>query len=295
MTIMTSTSDHLLNQDAFSKVLDMLRLRGTSVSTGTVSAKDRLEFAHSKPCIYVFQAGALSLVESVSGAKTAVRSGDVLLMLGGVAHRLANVSDEPAQFIRGEFDFDSTFASRFLGTLPTVISLQRPGHKSHEWVDVCCAFMAFEAAHGYAGSTAMISRLLDLLFIRTLRSWALESPLGQGWVSAAADPRIGKVLAAIQHDPARPWALQQLAAIAGMSRTAFACRFMDVIGQSPIAYLNQWRLDLAADILRNQNHSISQLMLHVGYNSEASFGRAFKLRYGQSPMQWRRQSEASAR
>ncbi len=294
MTIKTSTSDHLLNQDAFSKVLDMLRLRGTSVSTGAVSAKSYLECAQSKPCIYVFQAGALSVAESTSETITAVQSGDVLLFLRGAAHRLANASDEPAQFIRGEFDFDSTFASRFLGTLPTIISLQRPGHKSHEWVDVCCAFMAFEAAHGYAGSTAMISRLLDLLFIRTLRSWAIESPLGQGWVSAAADPRIGKVLAEIQHDPARPWALHHLAAIAGMSRTAFTCRFMDVIGQSPIAYLNQWRLDLAADMLLNKNHSISQLMSHVGYNSEAAFGRAFKLRHGQSPMQWRRQTDVSA-
>ncbi len=293
MTKKSSTSDHALNQDAFSKVLDMLRLRGTSVATGAVSVNGHLDYAQRNPCIYVIQAGVLSLVESDSGAKSVGQSGDVLLMLRGEAHRLANVSDVPALFIRGEFDFDSIFASRFLGTLPTVISLQRAGHKSHEWVDVCCAFMAFEAAHGYAGSTAMISCLLDLLFIRTLRSWATESPLGLGWVSAAADPRIGKVLAAIQHDPSRPWQLLQFATMAGMSRTAFASRFLEVIGQSPIAYLNQWRIDLAADLLRSQNFSIKQLITNVGYSSGAAFGRAFKLRHGQSPLQWRRSTKTA--
>lgn len=288
MTKKSAASNHTLNQDAFSKVLDMLRLRGTSVATGTVSANDRLDFAQSNPCIYVFQTGLLNLVEPASGAKTEVQSSDVLLMVHEGPHQLVNTGEVAAQFIRGEFDFDSIFAARFLETLPTVIALRRPAQKSHEWVDVCCAFMAFEAAHGFAGSTAMISRLLDLLFIRTLRSWAVESTLGQGWISAAADPRIGRVLAAIQHDPSRPWSLAQFASVAAMSRTAFASRFLEVIGQSPVAYLNQWRLDLAADLLRSQKLSISQLILQVGYNSEAAFGRAFKLRHGKSPQQWRR-------
>lgn len=293
MTKSSASLSHTLNQDAFSKVLDMLRLRGTSVATGTVPAGGSLVYADSKACIYVFQQGLMGLIDQRSGTRTEAQSGDVLLMVHGVPHQLVNAGDMPAQYIRGEFDFDSIFASRFLGTLPTVMALQRPGHKSHEWVDICCAFMAFEAAHGYAGSTAMISRLLDLLFIRALRSWASESSLGQGWVSTAADLRIGRVLGAIQDDPSRPWSLLQLAAIAGMSRTAFASRFLEVIGQSPIAYLNQWRLDLAADLLRSQKLSISQLVSHVGYSSEAAFGRAFKLRHGQSPLQWRRTSQIS--
>ena len=288
MTKQPATLYSTLNQDAFSKVLDMLRLRGTSVAAGSVPAGGHLDYSQSKPCIYVFQQGFLSLIDQHSGVGTEVQSGDVLLMVRAAPHQLANAGEAPAQYIRGEFDFDSIFASRFLGTLPAVITLQRPGHKSHEWVDVCSGFMAYEAAHGYAGSTAMISRLLDLLFIRTLRSWASESALGQGWVSAAADPRIGRVLASIQNDPSRPWSLPQFAAVAGMSRTTFASRFLEVIGQSPIAYLNQWRLDLAADLLRGQNLSISALIFQVGYNSEAAFGRAFKLRHGQPPLQWRR-------
>ena len=283
-----ATLSHALNQDAFSNVLDMLRLRGTSVAVGTLSARESLRYSESAPCIYVVQSGQFNLTTASSKIKTKAQSGDVILMVHGAPHQLVNTSEEPANYIRGEFDFDSIFATRFLAALPAVIALKRPSHKNHEWVDVCCAFMAFEAAHGYAGSTAMISRLLDLLFIRTLRSWASESSLGHGWVSAAADPRIGKILAAIQDNPSKPWSLLEFASVAGMSRTAFASRFLEVIGQSPIAYLNQWRLDVAADLLRSQNLSISSLIAHVGYTSESAFGRDFKTRHGQSPLQWRR-------
>lgn len=281
-------SRHPLDQDSFSKVLDILRLKGRSVATGAVPVGGSLDYSESAPCIYVIEQGAASLSLLPSGATSDVQSGDVVLMVRGASHQLTNNGDAPAQYIKGEFDFDSIFAERFLGTLPTVISLQRPEHKSHEWVDVCCGFMAFEAAHGLAGSTAMISRLLDLLFIRTLRSWAAESGLGKGWVSSASDPRIGRVLVSIQNDPSRQWTLPQLASIAGMSRTAFAGRFMEVIGQSPIAYVNRWRLDLSADLLRGQKLSMGQIISQVGYNSEAAFGRAFKIQHGLPPLQWRR-------
>ncbi len=283
-----SALHHPLDQDSFSKVLDMLRLRGTSVATGVLPVGSVLDYSEGKPCIYVIEQGTVTLTVLPSDTADEIQSGDVVLIVNGVSHQLVNSGDVPARYIRGGFDFDSIFAERFLRMLPTVILLRRPEHKSHEWVDVCCAFMAFEAAHGLAGSTAMISRLLDLLFIRTLRSWATDSGLGKGWVSSASDPRIARVLASIQNDPSRKWTLTQFASIAGMSRTAFAGRFLEVIGQSPIAYLNRWRLDLSADLLRGQKLSMSQLISHIGYKSEAAFGRAFKLQHGQPPLKWRR-------
>jgi AraC-like DNA-binding protein len=96
----------------------------------------------------------------------------------------------------------------------------------------------------------------------------------------------------ITDDPSQSWSLTGFAGIAGMSRTAFASRFLQVIGQSPIAYLNAWRLDLATDLLRGQNRSISAHIADVGYTSESAFGRAFKLHHGKSPLQWRREAKA---
>ena len=123
-------------------------------------------------------------------------------------------------------------------------------------------------------------------FIRTLYSQATASPLGQSWMSSAAALRIGRVLAAIQDDASLP--LTQLAGIAGMSRTAFDRCFSLVIGQSPVAHLNAWRLDLATDLLRKQSRPIGTLASQVGFTSDAAFSRAFKLRYGRSPLQCQR-------
>lgn len=289
-----------LHQDPFSRVLDMLRLRGTSVLAGELPGRGSVEFSETVACVYVLLEGTLQLTVSTSGEVTEARDGDVMLLVHGHSHRLAcgrrTSSASPAvagrrsaKYLRGEFAFDSIFAARFLNVLPPVVLLKRPKQKPYEWVDLCCSFIMDEASHGLAGSTAMISRLLDLLLVRTLRTWASESRLGHGWVSGAADPRIGKVLAAMHHDPARAWDLPRLAAVANMSRTAFANRFSSVIGQSPIAYLNAWRLDHATVLLGRQKLSMSELTFQTGYTSEAALGRAFKSRHGRSPMQWRRE------
>jgi AraC-like DNA-binding protein len=297
MAFLPADLNRALNQDAFSRVLDMLRLRGTSVRVGELSRGARSECLDNTPCLYVVHDGALLLTLPNSNQPIEARNGDVLLLVHGHSHRLTCsapiVSSNPAtgpqssQYLRGEFEFDSIFADRLLAVLPSVILLRRPDRKPYEWVDLCFSFIVDEAVHGLAGSTAMISRLLDLLFVRTLRTWASESRLGYGWVTGAVDARIGKVLAAIHQDPARTWSLSRLAALANMSRTAFTNRFTSVVGQSPIAYLNDWRLDHAADLLRRHKLSVRELTLQTGYTSEAAFGRAFKARHGRSPMRWR--------
>jgi AraC-like DNA-binding protein len=297
MTFAPATLNRELNQDAFSKVLDMLRLRGTSVRVGELSGSEGLEFSDDAPCLYVVHEGVLRLALPKSNQTLEARDGDVLLLVRGDSHRVScsaqiarsasGSAQQSMQYLRGEFDFDSIFANRFLAVLPSVILLRRPEPKRYEWVDLCFSFIVDEAVHGLAGSTAMISRLLDLLFVRTLRIWASESRLGYGWVTGGVDPRIGKVLAAIHQDPARVWNLPGLADLANMSRTAFTQRFTLIVGQSPIAYLNEWRLDHATDLLRRHKLSMSELLLQTGYTSPAAFGRAFKARHGLSPMQWR--------
>lgn len=101
---------------------------------------------------------------------------------------------------------------------------------------------------------------------------------------------MGRVLAAIQADPARPWTVQALASVAGMSRIVFASRFAQAIGQTPVVYLNHWRIALAADVLRGQSRAAGRLFAQVGNTSEAAFGRAFKPRHAMAPQHWRKAS-----
>ncbi len=273
-----------IHQDALSQVLDLLRLRGTCVQSGS-TGKRKARFEGDGPCIYVARRGALQI--SVSGSKMAehLSAGDVLLSLGGSSQA---VSGSDAEYLRGEFEFDSIVAERILSVLPKVITLRPPDGKPFPWVDVCCAFMLEEAMNGLAGAASMISRLLDLLFVRTLRTWASEGAPTTGWLAGAVDERIGKVLAAMHERFAFDWTLAKLAETAPMSRTAFANRFQSLVGTTPMAYLNAWRLDRATELLRNPGISIAEIATRVGYGSNPAFSRAFALRYGSSPSRWRR-------
>ena len=149
-------------------------------------------------------------------------AGDVLLSLGGGSDA---ISGSDADYLRGEFEFDSIVAERILSVLPKAITLRPTDGKPFPWVDVCCAFMLEEAMNGLAGAASMISRLLDLLFVRTLRTWASEGAPTMGWLAGAVDERIGKVLAAMHENFAVDWTLaklaQQLPCLERRSRTGF--------------------------------------------------------------------------
>ncbi|MGA7570398.1 MAG: AraC family transcriptional regulator [Candidatus Aquilonibacter sp.] len=272
-----------IHQDALSQVLDLLRLRGTCVQSGS-TGKQKARFKGDGPCIYIVRRGALQI--SVSGSKMEhLSAGDVLLSLGGGSDA---ISGSDADYLRGEFEFDSIVAERILSVLPKAITLRPIDGKPFPWVDVCCAFMLEEAMNGLAGAASMISRLLDLLFVRTLRTWASEGAPTRGWLAGAVDERIGKVLAAMHENFAVDWTLAKLAETAPMSRTALANRFQSLVGTTPMAYLNAWRLDRATELLRNPGISIAEIATRVGYGSNPAFSRAFALRYGSSPSHWRK-------
>ena len=145
-----------------------------------------------------------------------------------------------------------------------------------------------EALNPRAGAAAMISRLLDVIFVQLLRTWAMEGTAGHGWLSGAIDGRINPAMSAMHADPGRAWTVHELAALSHLSRLAFADRFQRVLGQAPSNYLTTWRLDRAAELLRYSRAPISDVASPAGDTSEAAFSRAFKGRYEMSPMQWRR-------
>jgi AraC-like DNA-binding protein len=144
-----------------------------------------------------------------------------------------------------------------------------------------------EALAARAGAVAMISRLLDVNFMQLLRTWASTGEVGRGWLSGAIDQRVNRAMSAIHADPAHNWTVGALAKLSNLSRSAFADRFLRIVGQSPMAYLAAWRLDRAAEMLRYGRWPISEVAGRVGYTSQAAFSRAFKGQFAMSPLQWR--------
>ena len=113
-----------------------------------------------------------------------------------------------------------------------------------------------------------------------------------GWLAGLNDPHVGRALVLMHADPARGWTVEDLAREAGISRAAFAKRFVDLLGDTPMQYLAGWRMHLARSLLRGSNIGIAQLAVRVGYESEAAFSRAFRRAVGIPPATWRDASAA---
>jgi len=138
------------------------------------------------------------------------------------------------------------------------------------------------------GAEVILGRMMELLFVELLRRHAGRLPQGsKGVLAALNDPLVGRALQLMQADPARRWTTDELAREVGASRTVLGERFNAVLGKPPIEYLTGWRIQLAADRLRNGRDAIARIAVDSGYESEAAFNRAFKRVTGLTPGRWR--------
>jgi AraC-like DNA-binding protein len=136
---------------------------------------------------------------------------------------------------------------------------------------------------------------MEMLFIEFLRRYAARlAPGATGWFAALNDPILGRALPLVHADPARRWTVEDLAHEAGTSRTVLAERFHTVLEQAPMEYVTGWRMQLAADQIRNSGDGIAAIAARVGYESEAAFNRAFKRVTGITPGRWREGAAARA-
>jgi AraC-like DNA-binding protein len=145
------------------------------------------------------------------------------------------------------------------------------------------------------GAQAMVNNLVRILVVQTLRAYvAVEDRHSRGWLGALADAKIGAALALIHRKSAGQWTVEDLAAAVGMSRSSFALRFKTVVGQAPLEYWLQWRMRRAGHALRNSNRTVSSVAFAFGYESEKSFGKAFKRVMGCAPTLYRMADRTSA-
>lgn len=300
-----------LQRDAFSDVLELVRVRGNTVFTCAVDSPFAVYFPAEKHRLHIVRSGNISIAVDGTDELFQASQGDLVMLVHGHGHTIFDASKDEGVSIDhlattiynrqtltlgegktvwmcGDFGFDSHLAQRLLALLPPVIVLRGLRDRPYEWLELSCHFIMDEALNPRAGGAAMISRLLDVIFMQLLRTWAAEGNVGRGWLSGAIDPRINQAMSAMHADPARSWSVAELASLANLSRSAFAERFGTIVGQSPLHYLTTWRLDRAAELLRHGRAPISEISLRVGYRSESAFSRAFKSRFGVSPLHWRR-------
>ena len=203
---------------------------------------------------------------------------------------------EVTKFVCGYMACEPRLSQVFLSGLPPVFKVGIRNDASGRWLENSIRFSVNGADPSRAGENAMLAKLSEVLFIETLRSYITRLPSGQtGWLAGARDAEVGKALALMHRDPARPWTIALLAKEAGVSRSVLAERFRLYLNEPPMAYLTRWRLQLGAEMLGSTNYSVAQIAAEVGYESEAAFNRAFKREFSIPPARFRSQSRAANR
>lgn len=185
--------------------------------------------------------------------------------------------------LTGTYQHPGEISMRLVAALPPLVVL-----RSDQWESRLVPLLRDESARDEIGQQAVLDRLLDLLLVAALRAWfsrpEAEAP---AWYRAQSDPIVGKSLRLLQEDPARQWTLADLAAATHVSRAALARRFKNLVGETPMSYLTSWRLNLAADLLREPGTTIAQVAERVGYTSPFTLSAAFKRVHGVSPHHFR--------
>jgi AraC-like DNA-binding protein len=194
-----------------------------------------------------------------------------------------NDPDGDCVFLAGIYELPSQVSGRLLESVPSLLVLPT-GEQEIPGV----ALLAAELGKDVPGQDAVLDRLVDLVLITTLRAWfARDATAAPRWWLACQDPLIGDALRLMHNRPAEPWTLEAIAAEVAVSRATLARRFTRLLGQPPMAYLTEWRLCLAADLLRDTRQSIESIARQAGYTSPFAFTAAFKRRFGQPPRLYR--------
>lgn len=322
----------LLQMDVLSDILKVVKLDAALFFNGEFSApwcfsaRPSRDIAHHLSSsaghliIYHLLTDGRAYARLPDGRREELSAGDIVIFPHGDAHIVGNGSPvrpvdsitafgrnisgelkavryggggEVTRFVCGYMGCHPRLSEVFLAGLPRILKVNIGQTASGEWIEKSIRFSAGQGPVG--GSDSITTRLSEVLFVETLRSYIDSLPENQiGWFAAARDPVVGQALSLLHKEPDHAWTILNLARSVGLSRSRLAERFRHFLGESPIAYLTHWRLKLAAEMLQTSENSIAEVAATVGYGSEASFNRAFKREFACPPAQFRRQRRAIA-
>jgi AraC-like DNA-binding protein len=212
----------------------------------------------------------------------------------GVNGKQVCSSDQPCKtsgtttLVCGFIGCDTRPFNPLIATLPRMLHL--PANGGSTWSEQFVRMAADETNSGRPGSEALLERMSEMMFVDAVRRYVDTLPEeSTGWLAGLRDRFVGRALSLMHETPTADWNLDELSNKVGLSRSALHERFVQLIGQPPMQYLANWRMQLASKLLREGQSSVASIALEVGYESEAAFARAFKRLVGMPPAAWRRQ------
>ena len=317
--------------DALSEILRVVRLTGAIFihtrftapwcyqSPAAESAAPLLEPGAERLAIFHLVTEGECFVEMDGEPPLQIAAGDVVLFPQGDAHRMTSeaglppakgarldavLSRRPRQInyggggpvtrlVCGYLACDARLARMLFAGLPRVVRVNVRGSNAGIWLEASVRYALAEARSPRAGGSGVLAKLAEVLVIETLRLYINQQSAGHtGWLAGVGDRIVGAALNALHSRPAHAWTLEELAREAGTSRSVLAERFQQLVGSSPMHYLTQWRMVLAANILARSNAPLARVAEDVGYQTDTAFSRAFRREYGAPPATWRKNQAA---
>lgn len=201
---------------------------------------------------------------------------------------------EETRLMCGFLSCDRQLSRPLLDALPRLVRVPLGDGPGAAWLMSLLRRGAQENSAPGPGSGTLLAKLAELLFVEAMRRYIDALPEQQtGWLAGMRDRHVGRALSLIHGRPAHDWTVDELAERVGLSRSALAQRFVNLLGAPPMQYLTRWRLVLAAAALRSGNRTIARVAEESGYESESAFNRAFKREFGMPPAAWRRRGSAN--
>ncbi len=237
--------------------------------------------------------------------------GDLVVFPKGTAHWLADaisskktpgaevvqsiVSGDPffqgdhisTTLVCGHFEFDGTVKHGLVDSLPELIYITRSEVEEKDWLQNVVSLVIQETANARQGNEVVVRKLGEILFIHALRAYIEQNEIDNGFLAALKDDRISSSLKLMHNAPGESWTLESLAREVGMSRTSLSNKFRDLVGETPINYLTNWRILTAKELLRESDLPVREVAHKMGYQSEAAFNRVFKARVQVTPLRFR--------
>lgn len=241
--------------------------------------------------LHLIRSGAVEIVHGRESVR--VERPSLLFYPRPMAHRFITDPERGADMVCAHLSFEGGAANPVVAALPAVVCVPLDALEGSE---AALGLLFAEAFGQNCGRMAVVERLFEVVMVQLLRHLMASGEIRGGMLSGLAHPRLRHALVAMHEAPANEWSLEDLAQVAGMSRSVFASSFREAVGQTPGQYLQAWRISLAQQALR-RGRPLKVVASQIGYGSEAALSRAFKAQTGHSPRAWRKsalQAQAAA-
>ena len=245
--------------------------------------------------IVAFPTGGAHSISDTLESKTLPGSQVVENILSGNNPFQAPLSRDPLStntLMCGSFHYDSSINHPFLKDLPCFIHIKAEETPELHWLRSLVSVLANEARLPAPGSTVMVDRLTEVLFIQLMRAHMETSPNRLNYMAALADPQIGSALNHIHAETEFHWTVERLGEAVSLSRTSFTEKFSRLVGMPPKTYLLNWRMQKAKTALETSDTLMIDIAEAAGYSSEAAFSKAFKQFFETTPGRARRKHKS---